>query len=600
MGKISILPDNLCNQIAAGEVIERPAAVVKELVENSIDAGSRKVWVSLLQGGREEIRVVDNGSGMSSDDALMALERHATSKIKSLDDLQLVESLGFRGEALPSIASVSRFELTTKETAALSGTYVRIEAGVLRDVRETGCAAGTSIRVRDLFHNVPVRRKFLRSVDTEMANVADQFLRLSLAHPNIHFQLSHQERVTYDLHDTKDYLQRVLQVIGPELMESLAPFAVESPPYALHGFVGSHEVQRSNTRSMFINVNGRPVWDRLLNQSILRAYDTLLPKGKFPVVVLFLKMPPQTVDVNVHPTKREIRVREPGRVADLIQNTLVKTLRAAQFQCRSDPEHFAAPPDITLRTAARGIRETQDGLENRFDGAITGELGSIQLQTDFPYSAYAHAGMGEQSDSTPERTSGAARFFSRLPVFGQLANTYILLEASDALILIDQHAVHERILYDQLSASEPGESGRQRLTRSVILELLPREAAILLTWLDQLIETGFEIESFGQHSFKIQAVPAALSAFSPDALLRQVLETAEEDQQKPNWDLLAGITKTASCHGAIKAGQRLQREEIVHLLETMDRVVHSATCPHGRPLWIKISHAEIARLFKRS
>jgi DNA mismatch repair protein MutL len=598
MGKISILPDNLCNQIAAGEVIERPAAVVKELVENSIDAGSRKVSVSLLQGGSKEIRVVDNGSGMSSDDALMALERHGTSKIRSLDDLQLVESLGFRGEALPSIAAVSRFELTTRETAALSGSYLRIEAGVLRDVRDTGCAAGTAITVRDLFYNVPVRRKFLRSIDTEMANVADQFLRLCLAHPTIHFQLSHQDRMTYDFQDTREHLQRVLQVLGPELMESLAPFAADSPPYALHGLVGSHEVQRSNTRSIFVNVNGRPVWDRLLNQTIIRAYDTLLPKGRFPVVVLFLKMPPQTVDVNVHPTKREIRLREPGRVADFIHNTVTGALRAARFQRRT--EQFCAPPEIALRTLGRGIRETQDSLDNRLADASPGELGAVQLAAGFPPYNLTRAEMGEGSDSPPASPPGEALFFSRLPVLGQLANTYILLEASDALILVDQHAVHERILYDRLSAAEPGESGRQRLTRSVILELFPREAAILVTWMDKLIETGFEIEPFGQHSFKIQAVPTALSAFSPDALLRQVLETAEEDQQKPNWDLLAGITSTASCHAAIKAGQRLKREEIAHLLDTMDRAVNSATCPHGRPLWIRISHAEIARLFKRS
>lgn len=601
MGKIAILPDTLCNQIAAGEVVERPAAVVKELMENSVDAGSRRISVSILQGGRKEIRVVDNGSGMSSDDALLALERHATSKIKNLEDLQSVQSLGFRGEALPSIAAVSRFELVSREPDALSGVSIRVDSGILRDVRETGCAAGTTITVRDLFHNIPARRKFLRSVDTEMGNIADQFIRLAMARPNIHFQLSHQGRMGHDYPEAKDHAQRVGQILGMNLMGSLSSFAVETPPYDIHGLVGAPEVQRANTRSLFVYVNGRAVWDRMMNQSILRAYDTLLPKGKFPLVVLFLKIAPGLVDVNVHPTKREIKFRKPGEVMDVVQNLIRKTLQESRFSPRSyvPGQPVDRPAHATLRHS-QGIREMQFNLERNLEQSSPVQAAPAQGQMSFPAGSYAGLGRDELENAFLEKHSDERVLFSRLPVLGQFANTYILLEAPDGLIMIDQHAAHERILYDRLSSSKPGESGRQRLARSVILELMPKEATMMRRWMDRLVEIGFEIESFGPQSFKIQAVPVALSAHPPDALLREVLETALEEQQRPNWDFLAGLTKTASCHAAIRAGQKLQREEIAHLLETLDRRVLATTCPHGRPLSCKLTHGEIARLFNRT
>jgi len=599
MAKIAILPDTLCNQIAAGEVVERPAAVVKELIENSIDAGSKRISVSLIQGGRKEIRVVDNGSGMSPDDALMALERHATSKLKSLDDLQSIESLGFRGEALPSIAAVSRFELTTREPEALSGAFIRVEAGVLKDVRETGCSAGTSVTVRDLFYNVPVRRKFLRSVETEMANITDQFVRLSLAHPHIHFQLSHQGRVMHDFPKDKSHAERILQFFGAESVNNLISFASESSPYELHGFAGSPEVQRANTKSLFVYINGRPVWDRLVNQSIIKAYDTLMPKGRFPLVVLFLKLSPTMVDVNVHPTKREVRFRSPGEIMQLVQTAIRRTLEGPRT---GHADHLGRPiptaPENLLHKRSQLMRETQIGLQNPV--TRNGPVDMAPRQISFPAGSTAGVRMDDSAGPEAERQSGQEYSFSRLLVLGQLANSYILLEASDGLVLVDQHAAHERILYDRLSTRKLGDSGRQRLTRSVILELFPKEAAMLRQWVDKLVEVGFEIEPFGQQSFIIQAVPDILSLHPPDVLLREVLEKAEEEQLGPEWDVLAGLAKTASCHGAIRAGQKLHKEEIRHLLEDLDSTLISATCPHGRPVWHKFTHAEIARIFNRT
>jgi len=601
MGKITILPDILCNQIAAGEVVERPAAVVKELVENSIDAGSQKIAISLLKGGRKQIRVVDNGCGMSHDDALLALERHATSKIKTLEDLQFVQSLGFRGEALPSIASVSRFELISREPDALSGISIRMEGGVLRDVREFGCAVGTAITVRDLFLNVPARRKFLRTVETEMANISDQMIKLAMSHPAIHFQMSHEDRTVFDFTGTNDLLERVSQILGAELMGALNYFAAEEPPVELRGFAGLPEVQKSNTRSMFIYVNGRPVWDRILNQSVLRAYDTLLPKGKFPLVVLFLSIPPELVDVNVHPTKREIRLHSPGQVMEAIQKVVRKTLESSPPRDGVyGSRRLSNINGGAFRKSVQGIRETQINLEHHLDKNALRDKITPPQQIVFP-SGYAAALKVEESiKAETEKPPEGKILFSRLPILGQLANTYILLEAPDGLLMVDQHAVHERILYDRLASSGPGESGRQRLARSIVMELLPKEAAVMLAWIDKLMNAGFEIEPFGPNSFILQAVPAALSDFSAEALLREVLETAEEEQQAPHWDLLTNLAKTAACHSAIRAGQKLQGAEIVHLLEAMDRAKIPMTCPHGRPLWCKLTHAEIARFFNRT
>ncbi len=343
MAKITILPDIICNQIAAGEVVERPAAVVKELLENSIDAGSRKISLTLVQGGRKEIRVVDDGAGMSPDDALLALERHATSKIRAIEDLQSIRSLGFRGEALPSIAAVSRFELVTRESEALSGVVIRLDGGVLKSVRETGCPAGTTVTVRDLFYNIPARRKFLRSVDNEFSHISDQFLRLSLACPEVHFRVSHQDRQVYDFPQVKDRIERAGQVLGTGVMAKLQPFSRESQLVRIHGLMSTPDLQRPGPGHLFAYVNGRAVWDRMLNRAILSAYETVIARGKFPVVVLFVEVPPALVDVNVHPTKREIRFRNPGEIMEAVRETLRQTLEGAPIP-QTELYSTALPP----------------------------------------------------------------------------------------------------------------------------------------------------------------------------------------------------------------------------------------------------------------
>ena len=612
MGKITILPDVLCNQIAAGEVIERPAAVVKELLENSLDAGGSKVSVSLLHGGRKEIRIADNGCGMSHDDALMALERHATSKIRSAEDLHAIHTLGFRGEALPSIASVSRFELITREPDAVSGTHIRIESGVLRDVRETGCPAGTTVTVRDLFHNIPVRRKFLRSVDTEMGHVSDRVLRLALAHPAVHLQLFHQERLIHDLPRSSSVEERAARILGAELAARLRSFDAGNPSLHIHGLASPPDIQRVNAQYVFLFVNGRPVSDRMVSRAIAAAYDSTLPRGRFPVVVLFLEVPPELVDVNVHPTKGEVRFRNPGEVLASVSETIRRSLENPAARRGPAPAPTDSPPaGPTGFTPAPAPAPAHEGhgafgeLQAPWTAPTRGTrwegppVRMVQASFFPPAAPDGHEAEGAApGPAPPDRTADPP--FSTLPVIGRAANAYILLEAPDGVIFIDQHAAHERILFDALTGAAAGAEPAQRLLRPVVLDLLPGEAARLRRLTGELAGLGFDVEPFGGDSFVIHSVPSALAGLPPETLLREALESVPESSRTPGSELLAGLSRSAACHRAVRAGQRLEDQEVRRLLESLDRTRISATCPHGRPLWFKLTLSEIARSFHRT
>jgi DNA mismatch repair protein MutL len=603
MAKIAILPDVLCNQIAAGEVVERPAAVLKELMENSIDAGSTIISVRLLDAGRKEIGVVDNGEGMSPDDALLAIERHATSKIRAAADLEHIQSLGFRGEALPSIAAVSRFELLTREREATSGTRLVIEGGILKDVRAAGCAAGTQLLVRDLFFNVPARRKFLRSQETEMAHLSDQFLRLAMAHPSIHWQLHHQGRPGYDFPQVKSHEERARRILGMKLAETLCPFDVAASAMRLHGLAGPPELQRSSSQHLFVYVNGRPIWDRLVHRAILAPYATLVPKGKFPVVILFLELNAELVDVNVHPTKREVRWREPGPVLEAVRTTLSGALQTLQGQRWYRP--LAGGRELTPAPQGQSVREQDFPPAQPNPLLRTAQAPPLEgVARQLEFTQCAASSLPSSGGLWPEERAGfeGEPLFSTLPLLGQLAHSYILLESPDGLIIIDQHAAHERILFERLNRSlEPGTEPRQRLSQTLVLELLPKEAARLQRWLPGLTDLGFELEAFGGDSFVLHAIPAALHDQQPAQLLRDLVESAQEGEALPSrLSLLANLAKSAACHRAVKARQKLARGEIHQLLKQLDETLTSATCPHGRPLWWKLTHSEIARFFQRS
>jgi DNA mismatch repair protein MutL len=623
VGRIAILPDILCNQIAAGEVVERPAAVVKELIENSIDAQSSRISVSLIDGGRREIRVVDNGCGMSGEDALMSLERHATSKIRSAQDLNSISSLGFRGEAIPSIAAVSRLELVTREHEALCGTSVRVEGGVIKDVREKGCPPGTQLLVRDLFYCVPARRKFLRKAETELAYITDQFLRISLANPQIHMQLQSQEKLLCDHLRCDGLLPRATQVLGPEIARSLTSIDFEKTGISVSGFLAPPDVQRTNSQSLFLYVNGRAVWDRLLQRTVLTAYEALIPRGKYPVAVIFVGISTGHVDVNVHPAKREIRFRNPGEVISIVRAALFEALSAIR------PKSYGFSRQeggiFEKRRAATHVGMASEGqspfgpgswFQKNKDPApdfIRGPTGFIGPARSLRHPASGISTIRDESGEAPDQgilpegppyapvqsaMDAGAFAYSSLNLIGQLANSFILLEAPDGLVLIDQHAAHERIVFNSLSKKKT--KAAQLLARPAVVDLLPKEAVMLKGLIPSLSDLGFEIEPFGGSSFAVHAVPASLSEFKPEQILRDYLRYAEEECPANEGEILLGLARVASCHGSVRAGHRLKTEEMKHLLEMLDSIDTPFTCPHGRPLSYTLTYEQIFRFFKRS
>ncbi|HBZ56382.1 MAG TPA: hypothetical protein DEO88_13330 [Syntrophobacteraceae bacterium] len=540
---------------------------------------------------------------MSPDDALLAIERHATSKIRNLEDLQRIQSLGFRGEALPSIAAVSRFELVTRERQATVGTRLVIDGGVLREVSDIGCPAGTQVRVRDLFFNVPARRKFLRSPDTEMAHIAEQFLRLAMAHPEIRFQLQHQGRILHDFPQVAEHVGRAARIMGMERADALQPFANEHPLVRAHGLIGPPELQRAGSQHLFVYVNGRSVWDRMLVRAVLSAYDSLLPKGRYPVGVVFLEMDAQQVDVNVHPTKREVRLRNPAPVVETIRQGVREALDVLNQQRW---RRTLAGPRETLRPVhGQNLweKETPINLEPDTNAVHGSWLDGVDGgQVPVCTGAYPSPVVATLPWSRPRLAHDETVSFAELPILGQLATSYILLESPDGLIIIDQHAAHERVLFERIQCGDDAaEMVRQRLAPSAILEFLPKQAALLRQWLEPLAELGYEIACFGGNSFSVQSVPASLAELHPLELIRDLVESAREDESIPSRSTLLGVlAKNAACRQAVKARQKLTREEILELLKDLDRTLLSTTCPHGRPLWWKLTHGDIARFFHRS
>ncbi len=591
MARISILPEDIANQIAAGEVVERPASVVKELIENSIDAQSTRILVSILKAGKLEIKVSDNGAGMTRDDALLAFERHATSKISRTEDLNSITTLGFRGEALPSIASVSRIKMITRSRESNAGTQITINGGILKDVREVGAAPGTTIIVRNLFYNTPARRKFLRTDQTEMNHISEQVVRLALAHPRIHFQLSHQGKILHDFTATKDSFSRASQVFGAKLLTAGQSFTHKSGSVETSGFVAPPEMNRSTSHNIYTFVNNRFVRDSLLNRTIIRAYRGLLPKNRFPMVYVMIMLPPREVDVNVHPTKSEVRFRNVTSVLEALHKGISQALEKLQkkgwdrplavFNGENKRDHsWRETPSQYMSGDVTAFFETRE--EKSFEK----EKRAPEPGT-YPVTSSAH------------EIDGA---FSSLEVIGQLGDSYILCEAPDGLVIIDQHAAHERIIYDSLSnksSEEPLMS--QLLLTPQPLELLPAEASTLSEISAHLHDVGFQVEPFGGNTFVIKAIPACLEGDDPAGIVCDLLSEALSGGwiKKEKSEIGIRLRQTMACKAAVKANSRLTREEIISLLRKLDKTQNPTTCPHGRPLWWKITSDEIARFFKR-
>ena len=616
MNPIRILPDLLANKIAAGEVVERPASVVKELVENALDAGGTRIMVDIENGGRRLIRVGDNGSGMRHDDALLALERFATSKIAGDDDLFAIRTLGFRGEALPSIAAVSKMTLVTRPADAQSGVEVRIHGGKILKVTETGAPAGTMIRVAGLFYNTPARRKFLKTVSTEMGHIGDTMAGMALGHHRVHFKLTHNGKAVKQWTRTADPAQRVADVLGRIAGGDLIPLAAGQGEIRLTGHLGPSRLARSTSRGIYLYVNGRRVRDRVVQHALFEGYRGRLMKGQFPLAVLFLTLPFDQVDVNVHPTKHEIRFVDQRRIHTHVRDQVARVLN------RAERRRWTVPPS---ESAGSGAHETavvsQPVAPYRIEPPVSctgtatppqpfvyenrGRAIPVKKPTDTIRSAGGPTAENPADPSPGGPADGKQQplwdhgGFADLTVIGQFLGTYIICQGPGGLILIDQHAAHERIVYEQLGRTT-GVPPAQRLLMPETVELGFSEARMLARLLPELDRLGLEIEPFGGSTFVVKSVPVLLDDRDLEGLVTELAEKAADIGIETGLaPILDACRMVMACHNAVRANQRLAGEQILQMLRQLDDCEDPDHCPHGRPTWIQWTAKDLEKAFKR-
>jgi DNA mismatch repair protein MutL len=694
MGRIHVLSEQVANQIAAGEVVERPASVVKELLENALDAGATRIKISVEAGGKKLIQITDNGCGMVRDDAMLAFERHATSKIKDAEDLLSVATLGFRGEALPSIASVSRLRLETcaalhepiAETekspsqrkdglsgspsgsvarTLISGTIIEINGGKMARVEEAGLPEGTSITVRDLFFNTPARKKFLKAESTELSHIASLVTHYALAHPEKHFELHSATNAMLVAPPVAGYSERVYQVFGKETLDQLIALAAvqplehvglpQPPPWRrqevekddesrrdagatpgemrLHGFVSKPEIQKLNRNSIYVFVNGRLIRDRLVQHGLTEAYRNIIPPSVYPVVLLFLELPAGEVDVNVHPSKTEVRFRQPSLLHDFVRDTV----RAALMKARPAPQftteiHAHATASSGLTPGAREWEPASDIVAESRGRAFYDPAGgagfALQAPVAPPVSAHFQFEGGiavEANAAIPVARGLESRFAEEVPdhgcapalevheeeptlaalstlrPLGQIRNSFILAVNEDGLWIVDQHVAHERVLFERV-LKQRGAKGveSQRLLMPIVLELSPAQQAVFAEIAEELQHNGFEAEPFGARSVAVKVAPAGVDAAAVEKMLHELLDQISREEQSLNLEKIRGrIAASIACHAAIKVNMPLEQNKMEWLLAELAKTDHPMSCPHGRPVVLRYSVKDIQKAFKR-
>jgi DNA mismatch repair protein MutL len=681
MGRIHVLSETVANQIAAGEVVERPASVVKEMLENSLDAGATRIRISVEAGGKKLIQITDNGCGMVRDDAMLAFERHATSKIKNAADLLSVATLGFRGEALPSIASVSRLRLETRAEEEPAGTVVEINGGKITSVEEAGLPLGTSITVRDLFFNVPARKKFLKAESTELSHIASLVTHYALAHPEKHFELHSAANAMLVAPPVAGYSERVYQVFGKETLDQLIPVAAcqaleriglpQPPPWRrakecgagaparetsgseetvdqepesfgemhLHGFVSKPEIQKLNRNSIFVFVNGRLIRDRLVQHALTEAYRNIIPPTVHPVVLLFLELPAAEVDVNVHPSKTEVRFRQQSVMHDFVRDSV----RAALMKARPVPQfmteiraHATASQSLTPGAMTPGAHDWEPasvvasaadvpaGWPASYDPAANAS-GGFTLQAPIPppisqrfqfeggiaVEANAAIPVARGLEAIPDNGCAPAldvneeeptlSSLGTLKPLGQIRNSFILAVNEDGLWIVDQHVAHERVLFERIlkqRAAQKVES--QRLLMPIVLELSPAQQAVFTEISDELQYNGFEAEPFGARSVAVKVAPAGVEASAVEHMLHELLDQFSREEQSLNLEKIrARIAASIACHAAIKVNMPLEQNKMEWLLAELAKTDHPMACPHGRPVVLRYSVKDIQKAFKR-
>jgi DNA mismatch repair protein MutL len=669
MGRIHVLSETVANQIAAGEVVERPASVVKEMLENSLDAAATRIKISVEAGGKKLIQITDNGCGMVRDDAMLAFERHATSKIKNAEDLLSVSTLGFRGEALPSIASVSRLRLETRAAEEPSGTVIEINGGKIARVEEAGLPLGTSITVRDLFFNVPARKKFLKAESTELSHIASLVTHYALAHPDKHFELHSAANAMLVAPPVGGYSERVYQVFGKETLDQLIPVAArqalervglpQPPPWRrreneedalpkdpgemrIHGFVSKPEIQKLNRNSIFIFVNGRLIRDRLVQHGLTEAYRNIMPPSVYPVVLLFLELPAAEVDVNVHPSKTEVRFRQQSAMHDFVRDTV----RAALMKARPVPQFvaeirahatagqaltpgsaweaaalpssaFAIPPNAGAPQRFDLQPQVQPAVSARlqFEGAIAVEgnaaipvargLENLPIASGFAPAAARTLDVVPDVGCAPALEVGEEEptlsSLGTLRPLGQIRNSFILAVNEDGLWIVDQHVAHERVLFERVlrqRAAQKVES--QRLLMPIVLELSPAQQAVFTEISDELAHNGFEAEPFGARSVAVKVAPAGVETSAVEHMLHELLDQFSREEQSLNLEKIrTRIAASIACHAAIKVNMPLEQNKMEWLLAELAKTEHPMSCPHGRPVVLRYSVKDIQKAFKR-
>ncbi len=597
------LPPNLINRIAAGEVVERPASVVKELVENAIDAGASRIDVTAAGGGLGLIRVADDGAGMGPEDLALAVERHATSKLAD-DELSHILTLGFRGEALPSIGAVARLSITSRAEGAKEAYRIAVDGGRKAPLKPAARAAGTEVEVRDLFYATPARLKFMKSERAESAAIADAVKRLALAHPEIAFSLSTGERTTLRLDACPpgllDHaLARLGRILGSEFVDDALPVKAARGPMTVEGFAGLPTLHRPNGLQAYLVVNGRPVRDKLIAGTVRAAYGDLVPHGRYPMLALFLNLPPDEVDVNVHPAKTELRFRDPNAVRSLLIGSLREALGAAGHRATASLSQSAlqrmVQPSEAPTPSAAARPQTYAGYSPPRSFGFAERAQAPLAEVSAPSADMR--GAATEDDTGTDYPLGAAR--------AQVQDTFIIAETGDALVIIDQHAAHERLVYERLKgALANGGIARQMLLIPEVVELDGEAAASLLAASDELERLGLVVEAFGPQAIVVREVPALLGTCDVKGLLADLANTLlEAEEEEEGRRLLAArldqVLSTMACHGSVRAGRRLSPDEMNALLRDMEKTPFSGQCNHGRPTYVELKLTDIEKLFSR-
>jgi DNA mismatch repair protein MutL len=659
MGRIHVLSEHVANKIAAGEVVERPASVLKELLENSLDAGATRIKIQIEGGGKKLIQITDNGCGMIRDDALLAFERHATSKIKDAEDLLNIDTLGFRGEALPSIASVGRVLLQTRSPEEPSGTILEIAGGKILRVEEAGLPEGTSIAVRDLFFNTPARKKFLKAESTELSHLASLVTHYALAHPEKHFELHSAANAMLIAAPVESHSDRIYQILGRETLDQLIPVTAkmkldrvglpEPPPWRrdeeyqaptpgsirVYGFVSKPEIQKLNRNSIFIFVNGRLVRDRLVQHALIESYRNILPPTVFPVVLLFIELPHAEVDANVHPSKTEVRFRQNSLVHDFVRDTvrsaLMKARPVPQFTREITAQPNASPglvanqamPDMLadhalmqpgVRTefqlqaplqpiAGERLQFAGEPIPIEANAAVSG-FGPAAAPAFSPAAAEslkANDSCGNQFLLTDEMQAGESLVLDSLKPLGQIRDSFILAVNGDGLWIIDQHVAHERVLFEKVleERSKAAVEG-QRLLMPLLVELTPGQQAVFAEISEELGRNGFEVELFGARTIAVKTSPAGVQTGDIEKMLLELLDQFQQEEQLLNLEKVrTKIAASIACHAAIKINTPLEQNKMEWLLAELAKTECPMTCPHGRPVVLRYSVKDIQRAFKR-